>query len=60
MKYGRMKIEGETTKCSAEGASQRGESLRQKYFYWTHLWRVLYEPPKEQLFLGNSQAQRTE
>jgi len=29
-----------------------GESLRQKYLYWTHLWRELKEPPKGKLACG--------
>jgi hypothetical protein len=31
-----------------------GESLRQKYLYWTHLWRELKEPPKGKLAYGAS------
>ncbi len=29
--------------CSAEGASNYYESLRQKNSYWTQLWRVLFQ-----------------
>ena len=54
-----MKVKGETTICSAEGASISCESLRQKYFYRTQLWRELDRAAKGETLefsRGNSQA----
>jgi len=59
-----MKVRGETADFAApKEQAKTSESLRQKYFYWTQLWResaLDRQRGNFSNFKGSSQAKRTE